>query len=144
MEHKVCSKCLQNKPITEFYRNKDKVRPDCKSCVKDRVANYRNSDEGKSKIKQYNESPKGKERMRRFDKSEKRRILRKNAVKNKFKIAVRNKLQYAVKSGKIIKPERCSICNTKDIIHGHHDDYNKPLDVIWVCKKCHDNIHKGD
>jgi hypothetical protein len=43
----------------------------------------------------------------------------------------------------IIKPENCSICgiSTPDL-HGHHDNYEKPLDIIWVCWLCHNNLHK--
>ena len=49
---------------------------------------------------------------------------------------------YAVKHGKLIKPDRCSECNQKRFLDGHHEDYDRPLDVLWLCKKCHVKRHK--
>jgi hypothetical protein len=49
-------------------------------------------------------------------------------------------LQYAVTIGKIDKPSQCSMCHAelpKRKIHGHHEDYSEPLEVIWVCSPCH-------
>jgi len=43
----------------------------------------------------------------------------------------------AVKNGDLIKPEICSNCPSKKQIEAHHTDYNKPLEVTWLCKKCH-------
>ena len=46
-------------------------------------------------------------------------------------------------SGKIKRPETCSVCGCKpNRIHGHHVNYYKPLDVVWVCSKCHAEIHR--
>ena len=53
------------------------------------------------------------------------------------------KVKDAIKAGKLVRPETCSICNEKGRIEGHHADYDKPLEVIWVCKKCHTMIHKN-
>lgn len=27
-------------------------------------------------------------------------------------------------------------------IHGHHEDYKKPLEVVWVCFACHAIRHR--
>jgi hypothetical protein len=35
----------------------------------------------------------------------------------------------------------CAICGTDQHVHGHHKDYAKPLDVVWLCAKCHHRIH---
>lgn len=59
----------------------------------------------------------------------------------RYKERARNKLNKAVQSGKITKPTKCSLCGTRAEVEGHHEDYNKPLDVVWLCKECHENTH---
>ena len=36
----------------------------------------------------------------------------------------------------------CVICGEAKA-HKHHPDYNKPLEVVWVCVSCHQKIHLG-
>lgn len=48
----------------------------------------------------------------------------------------------AVRYGRLVKASECSKCGSKENIEGHHHDYSKPLDVIWVCKVCHIKIHQ--
>lgn len=55
--------------------------------------------------------------------------------------AVRN----ALKNGNLIRPKNCQRCGKIDTIasdgrstiHAHHADYSRPLDVEWICAKCH-------
>lgn len=49
-------------------------------------------------------------------------------------------LRYAVRQGKI-KRGACVICHKK-AVDGHHDDYSKPLEVIWLCRQCHAKFHR--
>lgn len=53
----------------------------------------------------------------------------------------RFKVKWAVKSGKL-KRKPCEVCGKKRT-EGHHDDYSKPLVVVWLCRKHHVERHKN-
>lgn len=55
----------------------------------------------------------------------------------------------AISNGKLHNPGKCSVCSDESrfadgrtAIQAHHDDYNKPLSVRWLCQKCHHEWHK--
>ena len=50
----------------------------------------------------------------------------------------------ALKKGRIVRPQTCSLCKNKGKIIGHHPDYSRPLYVIWVCEPCHRFIHSPE
>lgn len=73
-----------------------------------------------------------------------RKLLAVKKKKFSEKLRAAYKLKYAVKTGKIKKPNSCSRCGkefTKKLIHGHHEDYSKPLEVKWLCNFCHKVVH---
>jgi hypothetical protein len=48
----------------------------------------------------------------------------------------------ALFTGEIEKPPYCELCGVFHVkIHAHHEDYSKPLDVIWLCHDCHMSLH---
>jgi hypothetical protein len=49
----------------------------------------------------------------------------------------------ALKKGILIKPNKCTLCFREEKLEGHHPDYNKPLEVVWLCKKCHGIVHRN-
>ena len=54
-----------------------------------------------------------------------------------------HKLVYAsVRAGRIPRPYRCEGCGLDKRLHGHHDDYTKPLEVRWLCGSCHRLAHR--
>jgi hypothetical protein len=61
-----------------------------------------------------------------------------NAIKYAASLMVNN----AVRDGRLEKKYLCEICGCGGRIHGHHDDYAKPLDVRWLCPSCHAEWHK--
>ena len=64
----------------------------------------------------------------------------KSRKKHQVKYAARQRLKYAIRTGKI-KRGPCRDCGSMDSF-GHHDDYNKALEVIWLCRKHHGIIHR--
>jgi sigma-70-like protein len=59
----------------------------------------------------------------------------------KKKVTARVKAQNAVRSGRISK-RPCKVCGDENS-EAHHEDYDKPLEVVWLCKKHHDEHHRG-
>lgn len=59
---------------------------------------------------------------------------------NRFKRNAHRKLSYEIKIGRVIRMP-CEICGNKKS-HGHHEDYSKPLDVIWLCSIHHGERHR--
>ena len=50
-------------------------------------------------------------------------------------------VRLAVKEGRLVRPAECPSCLWTGIIHGHHEDYANPLDVVWLCASCHAKYH---
>ncbi len=60
-------------------------------------------------------------------------------------------VEMAIQKG-ILIPEPCEVCNMNPneknaggqrLVASHHDDYNKPLEVRWLCQKHHHEWHKN-
>ncbi len=53
-----------------------------------------------------------------------------------------NLINTGISRDKITKPNDCFICSVKSKrIVAHHENYAKPLDVVWLCDKCHKRRH---
>ncbi len=53
----------------------------------------------------------------------------------------RIELNKAIKRGEVVRPSTCSGCGEAGRIEGHHHDYSKPFDVVWLCSPCHARHH---
>jgi hypothetical protein len=63
-----------------------------------------------------------------------------------LKVKARRALQDALRRGKLKKADRCQGCGAMPPaagLHGHHEDYRKPLVVRWLCVSCHVHAHGG-
>lgn len=38
---------------------------------------------------------------------------------------------------------KCESCGGSENIERHHDDYSKPTEVRYLCRKCHKSLHTG-
>ena len=48
---------------------------------------------------------------------------------------------YAKKAGVLEPPDGCEDCNEIAVLQMHHDSYEYPLSVRWLCAKCHTKFH---
>jgi ATP/maltotriose-dependent transcriptional regulator MalT len=53
----------------------------------------------------------------------------------------RNKLQQAVRSRWLDKPNVCEGCGAPGKVTAHHANYSLALTVDWLCPKCHVYVH---
>ena len=58
-----------------------------------------------------------------------------------FEWAARQLVYYAVLCRIIEESSTCDCCGALLPLEAHHDDYNYPLNVRWLCKKCHTEWH---
>ena len=123
IERKVCRKCNVEKPIDNFYLCKHKHyswhTAYCKGCYSERNAT--------PERRKYNNNWKrdngyGKTGLPRIKRNAKQRVL------------------MAIKRG-VLTRGSCEVCGTNEDIHGHHDDYSKPLEVRWLCGEHHREFH---
>lgn len=131
-----------------YHKNKlDKKSSWCIDCIKNKVKEYRKTKKWKEWYDNYylNNKKKLKIKSREYNITDKAKNYKKEyKIKYPLKYKASKKMEYAVYSHKILKPNICSNCKKeykKTAIHGHHFDYNKPLEVIWLCCKCHLELH---
>jgi hypothetical protein len=143
---RTCKVCGTTSNASEFYRG---VNNFCKECHKSNVRENRKKNADRYKeydAKRFREDPKVKARHAAYRKTpagiaSMSKARRKWREANSDKRAAHVILGNAVRDGRIIKPEFCSECGAGGTIHGHHGDYSRPLDVVWLCQTCHKKQH---
>jgi hypothetical protein len=54
----------------------------------------------------------------------------------------RSAVRFALKTGRIEKPTFCERCEAITIdLEAHHSDYDRHLDITWLCVPCHNIVH---
>ena len=144
---KTCFKCHQTKPLDEYYRHSamgDGHLNKCKECTK-------NDAEARRAIKTKDPVWVACELVRHRAKAAKYRAMghvgpRNNKsnhiwrAKNPEKRSAHAQVSQALRAG-VLRKTPCVVCG--DVrVHGHHEDYTKPLDVIWLCSACHGRAHR--
>ena len=156
---KICTKCKIGKGLSEFYKHKitkDGFEHRCKACVKTyRVINIEkikkreslhrivNKERLSASCKAYKESHK--EELKAYNASYRETAAYKLTQEKtiaKYPNAKKSRQYYSDHKYKIAIPDQCSECPSIIRVEAHHDDYNKPLDVRFLCKQCHTDWHK--
>lgn len=131
---KTCFKCGEIKELDQFYTHKrmaDGHLNKCKECTKaDTKQDYRTNPEAHRAY----EKVRGQTEERKAKQLEYQRRTRE---RKKLEYIARTMVNNAIRDGRLMKEEACSECGSTEKVEGHHDDYYKPLELIWLCFKCH-------
>ncbi len=132
---KRCFCCRKNKSLSDYYVHSsmgDGHLNKCKDCVRDYQFRRIRGPAG-DKVRAYDRS--------RFKNPERKvrtaEYQRKRRKKSPEKERARAMLGRAIRTGAMIRPAACSMCNKKCKPDGHHPDHAKPFEVVWVCRQCH-------
>jgi len=145
MKEKECFKCGQVLPLTHFYKHKqmaDGYLNKCKECNKkdSRDMDERKIEDPKWKLK---ERIRSRKKMRKYREEGKEKPVSKEskAITNKRYMEKYPEKYAAHIASQRMVPEPCEVCGSTKNIEGHHEDYSKPKDITWLCKKHHDERH---
>jgi hypothetical protein len=131
---KKCFKCGEVKLLSEFHKHKqmrDGHLNKCKDCaIKDSKDHRANNID---KVRAYDRA-RGNRQSTGYLKE-----YRKN---NPKKYRATNMINNAVRSGRL-HSESCVICGEIKTV-AHHDDYDKPLNVRWLCQAHHKQWHAAN
>lgn len=59
--------------------------------------------------------------------------------------AAQRLIRYHIDAGHIVRPDTCEECGCTDRkIEAAHKDYDRPLDVRWLCRSCHVRWDKAE
>lgn len=139
---KFCTACNQEKSVNEFTicrgNKKDGRASSCKSCQ----AIYRTTENSKQAQDKFYHSP-AKKRYAQSEvgKAAALRGTKKWQAANPIKIIAHGILNRAIAKGEVVR-EPCRVCDTTHNVWGHHEDYTKPLDVLWLCPTHHKALHR--
>ncbi|KKQ63520.1 MAG: hypothetical protein US85_C0016G0016 [Candidatus Shapirobacteria bacterium GW2011_GWF1_38_23] len=121
---KKCNGCEKIKPLSSFYYNSHNQNYSyhCKECDR------------KMQVAQFYKRYTPEQRREMWNKATKKSRKTNPAMWSAGKIVYR-----AVSSG-VLKRQSCFICG-HDKTDAHHEDYSKPLEVVWLCRNCHITKH---
>lgn len=127
---KACIRCGVEQALTEFYKHPqmaDGTLGACKACVKSGAKLRRRANPA---VQAYDRSRGNRQRPG---------YVRERREKYPEMYFAHTAVGNALRDGRLQR-EPCVFCGTEKV-HGHHRDYSKPLEVVWLCPKCHTRLH---
>lgn len=131
----ICKNPLCN---NEFLQKHSRHYYCCDMC---KYTHHNSMGKHKDSMKKFNKSEKGKARTRRYLASEKGKIYNRKKSQRQRDINP-EKVLARIKAAKMLpKHLPCSFPGCALPGERHHGDYTKPLEVIYLCKQHHSDLH---
>jgi len=134
---KVCKWCGKCKSLGDFYKHpgmKDGHLNKCKACV---IEYARADRQARLEVHRARDRERYRTPHRR---AQLVACVKKHRRCNPDKARARSAVSRAIREGKLER-KPCEVCGyTK--VEGHHDDYARPLEVRWLCRPHHRQVHR--
>ncbi len=135
-----CGSCLIEKEDKCFYKDASRsngLSCHCKDCIREQQRKSREADP---------EAARRKNRLRyhrvKLTPQYRIRITRKQKLRRAVhpdKYKARRKVMHEIEMGRMVRGV-CA-CGSTENIQAHHEDYSKPMEVVWMCAVCHRKHH---
>ena len=143
---RACRQCGERKPLDGFAKDSRKINGRayrCRECDRARHREYHQKPEAKERDALYRRDIHWSDpQAARERRSKYRSAHPQPRERDPIKAAARRAVNEAVRYGRLPKPSACQDCGATGRIHGHHEDYNRPLAVDWLCARCHGVRHR--
>jgi hypothetical protein len=151
---RTCKRCWLDKAHSEFKKRGGKRSgewdPWCKTCHVSYTAAWRLRNKAKVKAQRWGYLDRERARIRKVkrayyerNKEKYRKWAREVRARNPMRTKAHKAVAVAIKNGSLVRLP-CARCGSPRA-DAHHPDYAKPLDVIWVCRICHERLyHHGE
>jgi len=133
---KRCCRCARLRPLVEFSANHkaiDRKQSQCKECANKLKRDWRKNNPQQSLMTHT--------RWRRKNPKLRALYASRWRQRNPEKRRAHRLVAFAVRRGQFARPSYCEDCKQERMLNAHHDNYNKPLEVRWLCPKCHVQAH---
>jgi hypothetical protein len=149
--NKICRSCGELKDIDAYCKDSaspDKHRHVCRECASISNKAYRRSHHYELHSKRSERRRANPEENRRrkragYSPEKRKEYDRKYCAENREKREAKNLVNNAILRGALVRPSRCEACHEQIKPEAHHENYEKPFDVIWLCSSCHKRRHAG-
>jgi transposase-like protein len=121
----MCVRCGAEKPLSDYYAG-DRT---CKIC---RCALVRERRRTNPKVQEYDRNRGCRQNAE---------YLRGYRARYPKKYKAHQTVAKAIKNGVLTNPGICVKCTSEFAVEAHHDDYDFPLTVRWLCAECHKRWH---
>jgi hypothetical protein len=132
-QHKYCGRCRRRAALQKMkeWRENNKDPEGRREYFADYYAE--NAEQIIAKTKAYSQTGQGRDA---------RRVCQLNQwLRNPKKMAARQAVRAALSVGFLVK-QPCEECGATVGVQAHHEDYDRPLDVNWLCVKDHNQRHR--
>lgn len=129
---KCCRRCGETKPLSDFYKG----RRVCQPCVRaeERERRARDPEAARARRRAWGQTESGRASLRKSS--------AKYAAKHPERRRASQSLRAAIEKGDVLRAEVCEAAGCGLLaVAGHHERYDRPLAVMWLCGPHHEAVH---